>query len=120
MAETYKKIFPGNWVAHLNAHALPNASFKANKRAVGDPRDRHQQGVLFMPGWIAPVNSTAKGGAHAMPSNLPFRRASANSRTRPSGWPRATARRASSMAVKILYCLSVMSPRTCVRVMSVQ
>jgi len=53
MAETYKKIFPGNWVTHLSAYPLPNAAFKTNKRNPGDPRDRQQQSVLFMPGWMA-------------------------------------------------------------------
>lgn len=53
MSESYKKIFPGNYVQHLNAHALPNADFATNKRAVGDPRDRHQQAVVFCPGWLA-------------------------------------------------------------------
>ncbi len=53
MAETYKKLFPGNWVNRLNAHALPNPSFAANKRPVGDPQDRCHQAVLFMPGWMA-------------------------------------------------------------------
>jgi hypothetical protein len=53
MAETYKKIFPGNFVAGLNAWPLPNADFTKNKRAVGDPHDRQQQGVVYVPGFIA-------------------------------------------------------------------
>ena len=53
MAETHKKIYPGNFVTHLNAHALPNADFTKNKRPVGDPQDRHHQALLFTPGWIA-------------------------------------------------------------------
>lgn len=53
MAETYKKIFPGNWVERLSAYPLPNADFKKNNRPVGDPRDRQQQGVLYMPGAVA-------------------------------------------------------------------
>jgi hypothetical protein len=53
MAETYNKIFPGNFVAGLNAWPLPNADFTKNKRPVGDPHDRQQQGVLYMPGAIA-------------------------------------------------------------------
>ena len=53
MSETYSKIYPGNAVTHLSAYALPNESFKENKRAVGDPRDRRQQALLFTPGWLA-------------------------------------------------------------------
>lgn len=53
MAESYKAIYPGNWVTHLNAYPLPNPDFKTNKRNSGDPRDRQQQAVLFMPGWLA-------------------------------------------------------------------
>ena len=53
MAETYKKIFPGNAVVHLNAYALPNDDFTSNGRATGDPRDRKQQGLMFCPGWVA-------------------------------------------------------------------
>lgn len=53
MAETYKPIFPGNWVTHINAYPLPNASFTKNKRNPGDPHDRQQQSILFMPGWMA-------------------------------------------------------------------
>ncbi len=53
MAETYKKIYPGNYVVHLNAWAAPNDDFVANGRASGDPRDRKQQGLLAFPGWIA-------------------------------------------------------------------
>jgi hypothetical protein len=53
MAETYKKIFPGNWVERISAYPLPNADFKKNKRPSGDPHDRQQQGVLYMPGAIA-------------------------------------------------------------------
>jgi hypothetical protein len=66
MPETYKKLFPGNFIAHLNAHALPNASFKTAGRASGAPEDRHNQAVLFMPGWMA-VRKTgyAKIGAAA-------------------------------------------------------
>lgn len=53
MAETYKKIYPGNWVNHLSALPLPNPDFTINKRPSGDPRDRQQQGVLVAPGRIA-------------------------------------------------------------------
>jgi hypothetical protein len=53
MAETYKKIFPGNWVERISAYPLPNAEFKKNNRPSGDPHDRQQQGVLYMPGAIA-------------------------------------------------------------------
>jgi hypothetical protein len=53
MAETYKPILSGNWVTHLNAHALPNESFKANKRLIGAPQDRHYQALLFTPGWMS-------------------------------------------------------------------
>lgn len=53
MAETYKKIYPGNWVAHANAYPLPNAEFKKNGRPTGSPLDRQQQGVLIWPGVIA-------------------------------------------------------------------
>ena len=53
MAESYKKIYPGNWVSHINAWPLPNAEFKKNKRPAGDPHDRQQQGVLYLPGFIA-------------------------------------------------------------------
>jgi hypothetical protein len=53
MAETYKKIYPGNWVAGINAYPLPNADFTKNKRPSGDPHDRQQQGVLCLPGVIA-------------------------------------------------------------------
>jgi hypothetical protein len=53
MAETYKKIFPGNWVERISAYPLPNADFKKNNRPSGDPHDRQQQGVLYMPGVIA-------------------------------------------------------------------
>lgn len=52
MAETLKKIFPGNWVNHLNAHGLPNASFAANSRGTGAPQDRCHQAVLSFPGWM--------------------------------------------------------------------
>ncbi len=53
MSETYRKIYPGNCVTHLSAYALPNESFKENNRAVGDPRDRKQQALMFTPGWLA-------------------------------------------------------------------
>jgi hypothetical protein len=53
MSETYAPILPGNWVTHINSYALPNPDFAKNKRTTGDPRDRNQQGILFMPGWIA-------------------------------------------------------------------
>lgn len=53
MAETYKKIFPGNWVERLSAYPLPNADFRKNNRPVGDPHDRQQQGALYMPGAVA-------------------------------------------------------------------
>ena len=53
MAETYKKIYPGNWVERISAYPLPNAEFKKNNRPSGDPHDRQQQGVLYMPGAIA-------------------------------------------------------------------
>jgi len=53
MAETYKKIFPGNWVNGINAWPKPNADFTKNKRPVGDPHDRQQQGVIYMPGFVA-------------------------------------------------------------------
>jgi len=53
MAETYKKIYPGNFVTRLNAWAAPNDDFVANGRASGDPRDRKQQGLLVFPGWVA-------------------------------------------------------------------
>jgi hypothetical protein len=53
MSETYRKIYPGNCVTHLSAYALPNESFKENNRAVGDPRDRKTQALLFTPGWLA-------------------------------------------------------------------
>jgi hypothetical protein len=53
MAESYKKIYPGNAVAHLNAYASPNDDFSANGRASGDPRDRKQQALMFCPGWLA-------------------------------------------------------------------
>jgi len=53
MAESYKKIFPGNAVVHLNAYASPNDDFSSNGRASGDPRDRKQQALMFCPGWLA-------------------------------------------------------------------
>ena len=53
MAETYKKIYPGNWVERISAYPLPNADFKKNKRPAGDPHDRQQQGVLIRPGTVA-------------------------------------------------------------------
>jgi len=53
MAETYKKIYPGNWVVGLNAWPKPNADFVKNNRPVGDPHDRQQQAVLYMPGVLA-------------------------------------------------------------------
>ncbi len=53
MSETYRKIYPGNCVTHLSAYALPNESFKENNRAVGDPRDRKTQSLMFCPGWLA-------------------------------------------------------------------
>lgn len=53
MAETYKKIYPGNWVERISAYPLPNADFKKNNRPSGDPHDRQQQGVLYMPGAVA-------------------------------------------------------------------
>jgi hypothetical protein len=53
MAETYKKVLPGNWVNHINAWPQPTADFVKNKRPSGDPRDRLQQGVLIQPGWLA-------------------------------------------------------------------
>jgi hypothetical protein len=53
MSETYKKVFPGNWVNNIDAYPLPNASFKTNNRPPGDPHDRQQQAVLFRPGWMA-------------------------------------------------------------------
>ena len=53
MAESYKKIFPGNAVVHLNAYASPNDDFSTNGRASGDPRDRKQQALMFCPGWLA-------------------------------------------------------------------
>lgn len=52
MAETYKRIFPGNWVNHLNAYALPNRDFEANNRSSGDPRDRHHQSAVYRSGWM--------------------------------------------------------------------
>ncbi|MGB7564186.1 MAG: hypothetical protein WBM08_05475 [Prochlorococcaceae cyanobacterium] len=53
MAETYKPIFPGNWVTHLNAYALPNDDFRELRRDYGEPQDRHHQAVIFCPGWMA-------------------------------------------------------------------
>jgi len=53
MAETYKNIYPGNWVERISAYPLPNAEFKKNNRPSGDPHDRQQQGVLYMPGEVA-------------------------------------------------------------------
>lgn len=53
MAESYKKVYPGNWVERISAYPLPNPAFKANNRPAGDPHDRQQQGVLFKPGFIA-------------------------------------------------------------------
>lgn len=53
MAETYKKIFPGNAVAHLSPYALPNPDFAANSRASGDARDRNHMALMFCPGWLA-------------------------------------------------------------------
>ena len=53
MSESYKKIYPGNCVNHLNAYANPNDDFKANGRGVSDPRDRKQQALMFCPGWVA-------------------------------------------------------------------
>lgn len=53
MAETYKKVFPGNFVERISAYPLPNAAFKANNRPIGDPHDRQQQAVLVTPGFLA-------------------------------------------------------------------
>ncbi len=53
MAETYKPILPGNYVTHLNAHALPNDTFAANRRLFGAPQDRHVQCLTFTPGWMS-------------------------------------------------------------------
>jgi len=53
MAESLKKVYPGNWITHISAWPYPNADFKANKRGVGDPRDRQQQAILYMPGVCA-------------------------------------------------------------------
>jgi len=50
MAETYSKILPGNFTVPLSAYALPNAAFTGPK---GDPKNRHQQAVLVMPGILA-------------------------------------------------------------------
>lgn len=86
MAETYKKIFPGNWVNHLNAHALPNPSFAANNRAVGDPRDRAHQAVLAMPGWVF-VRKVGYAKVQAAQSVFDFVVPSPD--TRPDNKPRA-------------------------------
>jgi hypothetical protein len=53
MSETYAPLFPGNWTITANAYPLPNEAFKRNNRPPGDPRDRNQQSILFMPGWQA-------------------------------------------------------------------
>lgn len=53
MAETIRKIFPGNVVNYLNAYGKPNASFTTNARPVGSPQDRQHQGAWIMPGWVA-------------------------------------------------------------------
>lgn len=53
MAETYRKIYPGNCVTHLNSYALPGPDFKVNSRPASDPRDRTQQALMIMPGWLA-------------------------------------------------------------------
>lgn len=53
MAETYKVIFPGNWVNRLNAYPLPNADFIKNNRASGFWGDRQTQAVNYIPGWLA-------------------------------------------------------------------
>jgi hypothetical protein len=59
MAETYKVIFPGNWVNRLNAYPTPNFDFEKNKRSTGFWGDRLQQAVSFIPGWLA-VTKTAR------------------------------------------------------------
>lgn len=52
MSETYKRIFPGNWVNHLNTYALPNRDFETNNRSTGDPRDRMHQSAIYRAGWM--------------------------------------------------------------------
>lgn len=53
MPETYKPVFAGNVVQHINSFANPNASFRTNNRPVGFPDDRAQQAQVVMPGWMA-------------------------------------------------------------------
>jgi len=53
MAESIKKIYPGNWVTHVNSWPYQNSDAKVNGRGPGDPRDRCQQGILYMPGVVA-------------------------------------------------------------------
>ena len=53
MAESYRKIFPGNFVAHLNSYAFPNDDYKTNARPLGSPLDRCTQALLPFPGWLA-------------------------------------------------------------------
>ena len=53
MAESYKKVFPGNAVNHLNAYGQPGADFTAAGRPTGSPLDRRQQALMFCPGWLA-------------------------------------------------------------------
>lgn len=86
MAETYKRIFPGNWVNHLNAYALPNREFDLNNRSSGDPRDRHHQSAVYRSGWMC-VNkvgySLIEGNATSWDVIVP------SPDTRPDDKPRA-------------------------------
>ena len=59
MAETYKVIYPGNWVNRASAYPLPNPDFTANRRSPGFWGDRQQQAINYMPGWLA-VSKVAK------------------------------------------------------------
>lgn len=69
MAETYKVIFPGNWVGRLNTYGLPNPDFIANRRAPGDWSDRQQQAVGYIPGWLA-VTKTALVRVTSAPATI--------------------------------------------------
>jgi hypothetical protein len=69
MAETYKVIYPGNWVNRLSTYGLPNADFIANKRPAGDWADRQQQAVNYIPGWLA-VTKTALVRVTSSPATI--------------------------------------------------
>jgi hypothetical protein len=53
MPESYKVIYPGNWVNRLNAYPIPNADFEKAKSVPGFWGHRQQQAVNYIPGWLA-------------------------------------------------------------------